>query len=1213
MHIKKLEISGFKSFVERTVIHFDHDVIGIVGPNGCGKSNIVDAIRWCMGEQSAKHLRGRAMEDVIFNGSESRPPAGLAEVTLTFDNTNPEYAATLPLEYRDYPELAVTRRLFRDGTSEYLINKTQVRLRDITELFLGTGVGTKAYSIIEQGRIGQIVSARPEDRRLFIEEAAGVTKYKQRRKQAERKMELTRQNLTRVNDIVNEIERTSASLKRQAAKAERYLAYRSELDDLVLHEASHRLLEFTVLERVERVSLESVTTELTSVREKLDSADGELAQIREEAALIEMRTDDASKRAFAADNDVSALQAENERARDRVGHLEERLRTATREQEQIRTRLDELSREREELLERITRLSADEEARLSDAAAEDQALEELRQQEAEANDEVQGLRREVSTSSTQAAAAEARLDGLAQRMDDAHARLDALASEKEGIVGELETLSARKAALEQSLREAIEGKQLTQTERDAIEQEVQQLRGTRLESERAVDAAKNELGLKRNRLRALEDLHRRLEGVGSGARALLGKGDPAILGMVADRIEAPEELTAAFAGLLGERLQWVVVSDPERGIELLDELRASKRGRGHVIPARPPHVAGPRPWTAEDGTPGVLGRLADRLVYDADDAPLVRALVGDTVLVESPRDAAAFVARHPGSTAVSLDGTVARPEGVISGGGGDDVAAAMVEQKREMHQLQSEIALLSADYDAKVESHNHLRARISELETALDRARKAAHEGELAHVTTEKDLARVGSEMERVAARQRAIEGELERLRQSVEESTIAEAESRAQLDELRAHLEQAQGSLAHAEERATGWRERVQAQAALVTERKVRLAQVKEQTEAARVALERVTSQLEDLTTRTTRLEEEAEEAARNIGITAAKIFQCREARIAAAAVAEAAHAELDVARAELEAARLALGTREGMLRELRVSQAELDDAARNHEMALQRIEIGLDHLLLSVREKFRGLDLKRIVGDYHARPAPDEEHRRRIDELTKLIDRMGPVNLEAQREHEDAEKRFKELNDQKVDIENALAELERAIKHMDRESRRRFKETFDSVNELFQKSFVKNFRGGRAELKLTEPDDLLNSGVDIMAQPPGKKLGNIELMSGGEKALTAVSLIFAIFQHRPSPFCVLDEVDAPLDEANVSRYNEAIRSMTAHSQFILITHIRKTMQSVDVLYGVTMGEPGVSRLVSVKVNDEAQARSHSIAPTRSDAQNALDQSQVA
>src|SRR5262245_22806825 len=309
MHIKKLEIAGFKSFVDRTVIHFDHDVIGIVGPNGCGKSNIVDSIRWCLGEQSAKHLRGRAMEDVIFNGSESRNQAGMAEVTITFDNTNPEYAATLPLEYKEYPEIAVTRRLFRDGTSEYLLNKTQVRLRDITELFLGTGVGTKAYSVVEQGRIGQIVSARPEDRRLFIEEAAGITKYKQRRRQAERKMDATRQNLLRINDIVGEIDRTRSSLKRQVAKAERFVKYRSELEDLVLHEASHRLLEFTVMARVEREQMTQSAEGAQGVRNALGQVDAILAETRSEAADIEHRTDDAAKAAFEADNEVARLVA----------------------------------------------------------------------------------------------------------------------------------------------------------------------------------------------------------------------------------------------------------------------------------------------------------------------------------------------------------------------------------------------------------------------------------------------------------------------------------------------------------------------------------------------------------------------------------------------------------------------------------------------------------------------------------------------------------------------------------------------------------------------------------------------------------------------------------------------------------------------------------------------------------------------------------------
>jgi chromosome segregation protein len=310
MHIKKLEIAGFKSFVERTVIHFDHDVIGIVGPNGCGKSNIVDAIRWCMGEQSAKHLRGRAMEDVIFNGSDTRNAAGLAEVTITFDNTDPQYAATLPLEYQAFPEIAVTRRLFRDGTSEYLINKTQVRLRDITELFLGTGVGTKAYSIVEQGRIGQIVSARPEDRRLFIEEAAGITKYKQRRKQAERKLEQTQQNLARLSDIIREIERNSSALQRQVSKAERYRAYRAELEDLTLHDAAHQWLEYTVMGRVYEGNLSLHTGRREELRSRMMGSEDGLDAARGEAAAIEARTEQASKAAFAADNEVASQRSE---------------------------------------------------------------------------------------------------------------------------------------------------------------------------------------------------------------------------------------------------------------------------------------------------------------------------------------------------------------------------------------------------------------------------------------------------------------------------------------------------------------------------------------------------------------------------------------------------------------------------------------------------------------------------------------------------------------------------------------------------------------------------------------------------------------------------------------------------------------------------------------------------------------------------------------
>ena len=1192
MHIKRLEIAGFKSFVDRTVIHFDHDIIGVVGPNGCGKSNIVDAIRWCMGEQSARHLRGRAMEDVIFNGSESRGPHGLAEVTITFDNSDPAYAETIPPEYQAYPEIAITRRLYRDGTSEYLINKTQVRLRDITELFLGTGVGTKAYSIVEQGRIGQIVSSRPEDRRLFIEEAAGITKYKQRRKQAERKMELTRQNLLRITDIVTEIDRTRASLKRQVAKAERYVQYRAELEDLVLHDASHKLLEHIVTEQVERGAHAEASSGVEQARATLSVSEAELDLARQEALSIEQRAEKASTSAFEADNEVTGLGAEIERARDRMSHLLERQKSAEAEQEEIARRLGELTAERESLLDRLTDLARDEAERVADAEREDEALTQLRTEEARANEVLQGVRTTLGETSAQAAAAEARVEAHAHHIAELEERRDKLSAERDGIADELAELAAKKHALDRSVAELAEGKRLTVAEREALEAEIVELRAKQLDSERRVDAAKNELGLKKNRLKALDELHRRLEGVGAGARALVSGTHAGVLGLVADRIEAPEELTAAFAGLLGERLQYVVVEDLPQGLALLAELAKSERGRANIVAQRPPYVAGAA-RAAELGEPGVLGRLVDRLVFEPADEALVRALVGDALLVETPEQALAIAQQHVGTTVVSLDGTVARPDGVVSGGSGDEAAAGMVEQKRELRVLAQDVERLSEQYTRVHDEHTALRARLSEVGTSLDRARQEAHAGELAHVTAEKDLARTAGEIERATGRKTNIAAETAELEAKLADAVAAQTATRTELETARVSLEHLRHDLAKAEAEATSWNERVNAQATLVTERKVRLAQVREQVEAAKSSQERVLAAITDFETRDQRLSDDLLETARASGETAAQIMIAREARAGAVDTARVAHTELDSARALLEQVRFALGSREAELKTLRDEVQQLDDAVRRAEMALQRIELERDHLLANVRDRFRGLDLRRVVGTYHARPMPDDEQRRRIDELTQLIDRMGPVNLDAGREWEDAEKRFSDLSTQKIDIEKALEDLDRAIRHMNKESRRRFRETFDAVNELFKKTFIRMFRGGRAELALTNPDDMLETGVEIIAQPPGKKLGNIELMSGGEKALTAVSLIFSIFQYRPSPFCVLDEVDAPLDEANVARYNEAIRSMTANSQFILITHVRKTMQSVDVLYGVTMGEPGVSRIVSVKVNEQAVARS--------------------
>ena len=1187
MKLRKLEMCGFKSFVDKTTIRFDHDVLGIVGPNGCGKSNIVDAIRWCMGEQSAKHLRGRSMEDVIFNGSESRSGSEFAEVTLTFDNDDP---TDVPLEYRDYAEIAVTRRLHRSGESDYLINKTLVRLKDVTELFLGTGVGTKAYSIIEQGKIGLIVSAKPEDRRMLIEEAAGITKYKSRKKQAEKKMELTQQNMLRVGDIVAEIERNLGSLKRQAAKAERYLSYRRELEDLQLHDASHRYLELTGWIKLESSEVERWAESHEQARTMLGAREAELEGARLEAHTVEEALELAQNESFAAQNDVRSEEAAIERAKDRVSTLRDREAQGQAEAQELSAEWDRLESERHAFGADMADRETEETQRAEQLAEAETRLAELASELGLADTEVRTIQQAQSKAATDIASAEAKLHGFERRHLEMEARLEKLRGEREELESQRIEQAARAKELAIETEDLRTGKVTSAEERTRLETHLAELRGEIGQSERLLDEAKAELQKKRSRLHALEEISSRLEGVGTGVKALLATGNDALKGLVADRIEAPAELTAAVAGLLGSRLQEVVVEDLARGVDLLESLAQGKRGRATIVAAHPRFVAGTA--TALPELPGVVCRLADELRFAPEDEALVHALVGDAIVVDDAVTALAVRDALPRTAVVTRAGTVFHADGRIAGGSGEDVAAGMLETKREMRELAEEVERLDALASERLAAHQALRGAIAETQGALERARHQAHKDELALVTVEKDLRAIESRLEQIGKRLETLATETAELERSLEEAATEKVAQERLLDEARAIAEECAGKLEGAVAVATSWREQVDAGRQVVTEKKVLLAGVREKLNATRGAISRLERSVTELGARRKRLDDDLFANAQAFGEACATIVLHKERLSGALDKARAAADKLADARSGYDGIRAQLAEREGALKDLRSESESTKEELSKHEMGLRERTLAMDHLLGGVAEKFRGLHLPRIIGDYHLRPPPDEESKSRIGELAQLIERMGSVNLDAMREHEEAEKRYAFYTEQMGDLEKALADLERAIQQMNKESKRLFLETFNHVNDKFQEIFPRMFRGGRASLRMTNPDDLLETGIDILAQPPGKKLSSIELMSGGEKALTAVSLIFALFQFRPSPFCILDEVDAPLDEANVARYNEMIRAMTDRSQFILITHIKRTMQMVDVLYGVTMQESGVSRLVSVKINEQAVAR---------------------
>jgi chromosome segregation protein len=1198
MKIKKLEMTGFKSFVDRTAVHFDHDVLGIVGPNGCGKSNIVDAIRWCMGEQSAKHLRGRSMEDVLFGGSDSRPPCEFAEVTLTFENDEPHLLAA---EYADYADIAVTRRLHRDGESEYLINKVQVRLRDVTELFLGTGVGTKAYSIVEQGRIGLIVSAKPEDRRLLIEEAAGITKYKARKKAAERKMELCDQNLLRVGDIVAEIERNLGSLKRQAQKAERYIAYRKELEDLQLHDASHRFLELVGWKKFHGEEVDLRTLAADQSRSDLTTREAEIEVARQDAFAVEEEVERAQTRAFAAENTVRAEEGEVSRSKDRLDALRVREGQAEAESREIQTQYDALVRERTTFESDVRDLAQDEEIKCAKAQSGEERLEEAASKLAEAEAGVAASQSDQTSAQAAIASAEATLVGHDRRGAEMASRLGKVRLEQEALDGALVEHRGKLRALGARLDLLRLGKVASAEDLERAEQRLLELRLAIVDSERALDDARDALGRARSRQQALSEVHARLEGVGAGTRALVSMNDAALMGLVGDRIEAPAELTHALAGLLGDRLEDVVAGDVERGLSLLEEMAQTGGGRAAIVPAHPTYVAGAAAVLPQTG--GVLGRLVDALRFAPEDEPLVRALVGDAVVVEDA--AAALRVRDAMSGArvpaiVTLAGTVVFPDGRIVGGNGDDVAAGRLDEKRELRELAEGIAMLDAAATARLEAHQAIRGEIAETQAMLDQARTQAHADELALVTADRDLLAATSAITVVEQRLGALLEEARELAEAIDGGRVERQHAEAVLDTERERFALSERELEAARTSASAHRVHVEERRALVTEAKVELAQSREKLAAARGTITRLDRSATELGERTRRLEDEALDAARAWGETAAQIALHKEALASALDELRDAQSSLAEVRGRYDALKVDLSAREAKLKDIRAEAEALRESLTEAERGLHTRTMALEHLLESVADKFRGLRLATVVGDYHLRPPPTEELRARVGELSALIERMGAVNLDAMREHAEAEERFTFYTTQKADLEKALSDLQKAIAQMNRESRKLFAETFAAVDAKFQEVFPKMFRGGRASLRLTNPEDLLETGIDILAQPPGKKLASIELMSGGEKALTAVSLIFAIFQIKPSPFCILDEVDAPLDETNVARYNEMIRSMTASSQFIIITHVKRTMQMVDVLYGVTMQESGISKLVSVNMNAAADGRKPAMNPER-------------
>ena len=1168
MFVENLTVFGFKSFNQKITLDFGAGISGIIGPNGCGKSNIVDAIRWVLGEQSTKQLRGTKMEDVIFNGSRNEKPMSIAQVELTLNNER----GRLPI---DYSTVKVGRRLYRSGASEYTINKNVVRLKDVRELFLDTGMGSHAYSVIERQMVDNILSDTTGHRRFLFEEAAGIMKYKTRKKEALNKLDATQRDLLRVNDIISEVERQVNSLKRQVGKARRYRSLMEEIRELDLNLSQTRRLEWLQ-------EIAGLDAEFGSTRRVAEEAETHVASL--EARLQELHVEALEKERVLQEAREAMAQVDDEagRVNGRIMVYRERLETTRRkivESGEHRVRIaDRLDRNRlsdTETAERLVALEATEgkerstlDRRESELAEAEELVRSLRREDDAARREVRERFEARVRAQSAAEDSERRTKELESRVASMDARREALETERAERTDALEISRKNVSGARQrlaSLESDLEAWNATWREHQAATEALRRELGERREQEAAV----------RSRLETLEGLRAAYEGFAPGVRALMTDGlrPDGVLGTLSDLVQVPAAWVSALEPALSTAWQYIVTENTATASRLMDRLQEESLGFANFLPLdRVP----------EGPAAGGEGLRASEVVEtDARTRALVRYLLGDLVLTETLEEALDLVARGVAPRAATRDGRYV--DGAVLGGGtGGPEGGELLEREEGLARCRSEIGTLVEELAALTAREEEIRKEGERLQRDRDDLLGRIEESQTVRSSLEKEMTELAlhlrhaeealGELERARAALMTERGDLDRRRETLskelDEAGRAAEAAQADQDDVAKRLQEAEAeretTLAAVNELRVSWA-RLEGDLRDVRAARERLAH--ERTDLAEEQ-ERTRVEEEDAVAQRAEIESELETLADRVQ----ELHGIREKR--AAIVAEREREKDDASAREQQESE--------SIREERRKAGRAREAAHGTEVRLTQLRTDLKHLEERLIEEYDlGEDDLRnhVVGDI-----PDDAQERLAASKEKLR-RIGPVNLLAVEEYEEKSERLAFMTTQRDDLVAAKTSLVRTIEEINKKASGMFLDTFGAVQQNFQKTFQVLFQGGQCELTLSG-DDPLEADIMVVARPRGKRPQGIHQLSSGERALTAIALLFAIYLVKPSPFCILDEVDAPLDDANIDRFVAMIKEFSKRTQFIMITHSKKTMEAADRLYGVTMQRPGVSQILSVKLD---------------------------
>ena len=1204
MYLKCLTALGFKSFADKTTLNFVPGVAAIVGPNGCGKSNISDAIRWVLGEQSAKALRGGEMADVIFNGTDYRKPLGMAEVSLTIGDVDAEHlkAAGVDVEYN---EVTVTRRVFRDGGSEYFINKVPCRLKDIQQLFMGTGMGRSSYSIMAQGNITQIISSKPDDRRMVFEEAAGITRFKAQKRETLRKLEHTDQNLLRVADLIREVKRQIGSLQRQAGKARRYKQLATDLQHLDTQLARHQfdVLLAEISERRETQQKLQVEAELCSesvlrgenevhqLRERLAELEQELHAARQQGMELKAQVDRNEGRIHFNQERLAELDSQNAKALSDITQAEERHSGAAAELETVTTKLNECAA----------------------------ALEQHRIMLQQKRDALQLVERELSVKQDDLRKAQADLFANSQQLGRSRNEINALDLQKQGNLVRVEKLAAEQVQLAEEKARLEARLQEFETNFEAEKLNIQSSRGTLEERQARLRQIQDELGKagqtldhllrqqaeKRSRLNVLEQLQHDYEGFSAGTQAIL-KGHQGVVGSLTDKIRVPDEYILAAETALGHNLQLVLVEQPDVAEKIISELTEQKKGRASIAALDFSRVG-------ETQLPAILPAGATLIlsVIQADESiqPLLNKLLERTCIAPDLATATAGWRESSGYfDFVTRGGEILSRQGVFTGGSGTGgkQTSSVLARKNQIQELQAAIAQLQEQVSEASRAKGALQSEQTALQASLEQARTDLRSREVAIATRQGEFNALQSSVRTLSQKTETVAYELQRLSGQEEEGNQKRAALAARITESEEREVALQAQVADFSAGLDHLRHHRETANATLTETKVALATDEQVCSSFRQQQSQLQHRLREL--------EQLVAARKNEVASFVSRREQFQAEIEAARqrIATLQHerdqvneqiANLEAQKDEQETEIL---SREENLRDQRRRLADAQQKRSVIDVELAQKEMAVQNLRQRIQEKYQvNIDDVRsecititIAEEGPPRVetiTPQEMSDRglatdwnavaeQVAALHKRVEEIGPVNLVAIEEYEETEQRYKFLTEQHDDLVKAKEQLMSALNTINTQTKDMFSETFAKIRENFQRTFTEIFGGGKADLILVNEGDVLESGIDIVARPPGKQLQSISLLSGGEQTMTAVALLFSIYQVKPSPFCVLDELDAPLDESNINRFIKILQRFLDHSQFIIITHNKRTIGMADVLYGVTMEEHGVSKIVSVK-----------------------------